>query len=378
LALRTHPRSQVTPRTVWTVAANVMALVALLWLLTQAWTILSWMLVALFLALAAHPVVRWLERQGAHRSMAVAAVFLLGLGLVTALVMTLVPMLIEQGRALVQAVPAYIEQFQNQPWVERLDERYDLIDRISTELRERIPVTPGPVLGVVTNILQQVAGMVTIAVLTLFFLLFGKELFDKALLWVEPSRRENWKKLAHRMHSAVGRYLVGTLLVSFIGGAVTTVTLLLLGVPYFLPLGLAMAMLGLVPFVGAALGAVLVVGTTFASAGLKAGIISLGVFLAYQQVEGHLLQPLIQRQTLKMNPLLIALVMLLGTSLAGILGALLALPVAGAIQVLLQDRLRKLNEEWRSRESDAMRIVHAPEDPRLPRPPSSEPPEPRH
>jgi predicted PurR-regulated permease PerM len=153
--------------------------------------------------------------------------------------------------------------------------------------------------------------------------------------------------VALRIHRCVGRYVAGSVLISLIGGGVTMVTLFLLGVPYFLPLGLMMAVLGLIPFIGAFIGGVLIVGTTFASAGPHAGLIALVVFLAYQQVENHLLQPFIQRRTLRMNPLLIALAMLAGTAFAGILGALLALPVAGAVQILAQDMLARRQERWR-------------------------------
>ncbi|WNG40796.1 AI-2E family transporter [Archangium minus] len=374
MATHTRPRSQVTPRTVWTVALNVLALVALLWLFAKAWTVLTWVMVALFLALAANPLVRWLEARGLRRGLGVLAVSLLGLGLLGALLMTLVPMLIEQGRGLVRAAPDYIERLQHHPWVQKLDERYDLIDRVSAELRNRISMAPGPVLGVVTNILRELAAGMTIAVLTVFFLLFGADLFDKALQWVEPSRREHWRNLGHEMHRTVGGYVAGAFLISFIGGGVTAVSMLLLGVPYFLPLGLAMAVLGLIPFVGSLLGAILVSVTTLASVGTKEGLIALGVFLVYQQVEGNLLQPLIQRRTLKMNPLLIALVMLVGTSLTGLIGALLALPIAGAVQVLLQDRLVQLREQWRNGEGGERRVILAPEDTRPREGPPAEPP----
>lgn len=373
-----RPRSQVTPRTVWTVALNVLALVAVLWLLDRAWTALSWMMVALFLALAAHPLVRWMEKHGVRRGAAVLGVGLLGLGLLTALLMTWVPMLIEQGVALVQAAPGYVDELQHRPWVQKLDERYDVIDRIAAELRQRIPVTPGPVLGVVTDLLRKLAAVVTISVLTVFFLLFGPDLFDKALQWVEPSRREHWRTLGQEMHRTVGGYVAGAFLISFIGGVVTAVSTLLLGVPYFMALGLAMAVLGLIPFVGAFLGALLVAGTTFASVGTKEGLIALGVFIVYQQVEGNLLQPLIQRRTLKMNPLLIALVMLVGTSLAGLIGALLALPIAGAVQVLLEDRLVRLNERWRTRKNGTPRVILSPEDQGPRERPPMEPPALRH
>ncbi len=373
-----RPHVPLTPRVVWMVALNVLVLVAVLWLVATAWTVLSWMLVALFLALAANPLVRWMERRGVKRGLAVLAVSLLGLGLLTALVMTLVPMFIEQGRSLIRAAPDYIERLQQHRWVRTLDDRYDIIDRVSQELRRRIGMAPGPVLGMVTDILRDVAAAVTIAVLTIFYLLFGGDLFDKALQWVEPSRREHWRSLGHEMHRTVGGYVAGAFFVSLIGGVVTAVFTLMLGVPYFLPLGLAMAVLGLIPFVGSALGALLVAGTTFATVGTKEGLIALGAFLIYQQVEGNLLQPLVQRRTLKMNPLLIALVMLIGTSLAGLVGALLALPIAGAVQVLLQDRLSQLRKQWTESSNGKTRIILAPEPQKLQDPPPTEPPEIHH
>ncbi len=342
-----HPRSQVSPRTVWTVGLNVLALVALLALVREVSGVLSWVLVALFLALAASPLVAWMERKGLKRGLAVALVFLAGLGLLAALVTTFVPMMVEQARALVEAVPGFIQRLQHQAWVERLDERYAIIDRINAELRQQLPGAAMPVLGVVTSVLRQVVAFITVVVLSAFFLAFGRELFDKAMLWVPPVKRAHTRELALRMHRTVGGYVAGAFLISFIGGVVTTVTLLLLDVPYFLPLGLAMAVLGLIPFLGAFLGGALVVGATFASTGMKEGLIALTVFVVYQQVENHLLQPFIQRRTLRMNPLLIALAMLVGTAFAGILGALLALPVAGAIQVVAQDRLARRQEQWR-------------------------------
>ncbi len=366
------PRSQVSPRTVWTVGLHAVALGGLLWMVSELWTVLTWVLVALFLALAAWPVVRRLERLGLKRGLGVTAVFLAAVGLLAVLVMTLVPMLVQQGRALIQAAPGYLDTLQHRPWVEKLDEQYDVIDRISTALRQQ--VTPAPFIGMVTDVLRQLGAALTIAVLMVFFLLFGGDLFEKSLLWVEPSKRVRLRSLAARMHHTVGGYVAGAFLISFIGGAVTAVTMLLLGVPYFLPLGLAMAVLGLIPFAGSLLGLFLVVGTTFASAGTKAGFISLAVFLVYQQVEGNLLQPLIQRRTLKMNPLLIALVMLVGTSLAGLIGALLTLPIAGAVQVLLQDRLARLNEQWRTRENGVRRVILPPEDHGPRRQPPAEPP----
>ncbi|WP_224244833.1 AI-2E family transporter [Hyalangium gracile] len=373
MATASRPRSQVSPRTVWTVGLNVLGLLGLLMLLRAASGALSWVLVALFLALAAQPLVAWLERHGIRRGLSVALLFLGSLGLLAALLTTFVPMVLEQGRGLVTALPGLIESLRHQGWMEQLDARFGLFDRMAEELRQGLPGAAMPVLGVVTGILHRVAAFITVVVLAAFFLAFGKELFDTAMLWVPPDKRTHWYQLALRIHRTVGRYVAGSFFISLIGGVVTTVTLALLGVPYFLPLGLVMAVLGLIPFIGAFLGGMLIVGATFATVGSHAGFISLGVFLAYQQVENHLLQPFIQRRTLRMNPLLIALAMLAGTAFAGILGALLALPVAGAVQVLAQDMLARRQERWRIEGQDDTLAVPPP-----PPVPNEDAPEARH
>ncbi|MBM7113059.1 AI-2E family transporter [Archangium primigenium] len=367
-------RSQVTPLTVWTVGLHALALVTLLWLLTQSAMVLSWVMVSLFLALAANPLVSWLEARGLRRGLAVLGVALLGLGLLSALVVTLVPMLVEQGRALVQAAPGFLDRLQHHPWVEKLDKRYDVIDQAAQQLQRQVSGMPGPMLGVVTDVLRNVVAAVTVAVLTVFFLLFGDDLFQALLRWVRPTQRERYARIGHRMKGVVGGYVAGSFLISLIGGITTAVITLVLGVPYFLPLGLMMTVLGLIPFVGTFLGGILVTSTTMASVGMKQGLIALALFVVYQQVESNLLQPLVQRHTLKMNPLIIALVMLVGTGLAGLLGALLSLPIAGALQVLMQERLARLHERWAFEESSGEGVILQPHDEGPRDPPPSQPP----
>jgi putative heme transporter len=106
--------------------------------------------------------------------------------------------------------------------------------------------------------------------------------------------------------------------------------------------------LGLLPFVGSVLGGALVVSATFLTSGARAGVIVLVILVVYQQVENHVLQPVVQRKTIRMSPLVIAVVMLIGTALWGLMGALLSLPIAGAIQVLLEDRLGRRQASWQT------------------------------
>ena len=125
------------------------------------------------------------------------------------------------------------------------------------------------------------------------------------------------------------------------GAALLTGVLALLEVPYFLPLGLSYLVLGLIPWIGSALIATMVTLTTLAALGWQRALVVLGVFLVYQQLEGNILQPLVQRHTLRMNPLLISLVLLLGGAVGGLGGLVLSLPVAAALQVLLEEVRRQ-------------------------------------
>jgi predicted PurR-regulated permease PerM len=326
----------VHPATIWTIALHTMLIAALVSVVLATRQVISWILVAVFLALSLDPAVRLLQRRLPRAAAVLIVVLSIG-GLVALLLGTLVPLLIEQGKSLLEAAPGWLERLRNTRLVAELDSRVGLVARAQQELAGEVGNAAGPLFRVLGSLVRAAGATVTTAVLTCFMLLFGGALFRSLLGWLPSDRRARTVELVGRVHRAVGGYVSGTLLIALIGGVVTTLALLLLGVPYFLPLGLAMMVLGVVPFLGAALGGLLIVTTTFLSAGVRSGLIALVVFLLYQQVENHLLQPLVQRHTIQMNPLAIALVMLIGTAFAGILGALLALPLAAATQIVLAD-----------------------------------------
>jgi putative heme transporter len=135
----------------------------------------------------------------------------------------------------------------------------------------------------------------------------------------------------------VGGYVGGTVLVLAARGLVSGVALLHLGVPYFVPLAVLGALVGLVPLLGSAVGAALLGAVTLGTAGLHAALVVVAVYLGFVQLEAHVLDPLVQGHTVDMNPLVITVVVLLGTALAGAFGALLALPIAAIVQVALED-----------------------------------------
>jgi len=345
---RRKRRSQVTPITIWTIAFNLLAIAGVLLIVHRTRQVGWWILMAVCLALALDPVVSWLCRRGFKRGLAVLTVAMTGLALVGLMVATLAPVLVDQARNLIASTPSMLERLRDSSLVQWADARFDVIERAKQQVSSHAAGAAAPLFVFVQNVFTGVIGAITVTALTVFMLLFGARLYDGALQWIDPAERPRYVELGEKIRRSVGGYVGGALLIALTGGAVTAVATALLGVPYFLPLGLIMAVLGILPYVGSVLGGAVIVSATFLTAGLKAGLIILVILVVYQQMENHVLQPVVQRKTIKMSPLVIAVVMLIGTALWGLMGALLSLPLAGAIQVLLADRLARRQASWQT------------------------------
>jgi predicted PurR-regulated permease PerM len=167
-------------------------------------------------------------------------------------------------------------------------------------------------------------------------LLEGPRWMDRiyGLLPVESQPR--WRRVGYDIYRTVGGYVTGNLLISLIAGISSTIVLLIMGVPYAVALGLIVAFLDLIPLAGATLAAIIVGAVAFIHS-IVAGIVVVVFFVIYQQVENHLLQPVVYGRTVQLSPLAVLIAVLIGAELAGVLGALAAIPVAGAIQVVIAD-----------------------------------------
>ncbi len=339
--MSTGPSRGPSARAVWIVLINTLALAIGVLVLWKAKTLVEWVLVSLLLALALEPLVHWLMRHRFKRGWAVLTVCVALTGILLGVVAMFVPVVVHQGQALVAQFPDLIERVQSSRPVSWAEEHFQIVTKLKAAVHDGGSDVAKPALAVAGGVLEAVSGIIGVIVLTIFMLLFGAEVVGQVLAWWPPDRRQHARTLANKMQKVVGGYVAGTFLVASVGGLVMGTTLAILGVPYFLPLGLLMVVLGIVPVLGSTVGAVVLVGLTFAFEGTTAGFIALGIYLVYQQLENHVLQPVVQRRTLKMNPLLITLSLLAGTLIGGILGALLALPVAGALQVVLQDVLQR-------------------------------------
>lgn len=334
-------------RLTWRIGLNVLALAALVWVLWRGAAFVRLACVALVLGAALQSPVGALVRRGWRRGLAIAAVCLLVLGILAGVGALLGPRVVPQLEAAVRSIPDAAANVQDSPQYRWLAE-HEVIGRAVSAAREHVGAAMSSVFSAAATVLSFAGGTVTVAALTVFLLASGPASWSWLLGWVHPARRGRVRKLGGRVRSAVAGYVGGAVVMGAIAATVTGVTTALLGVPYFLALAVVTWVLGLVPFIGAIVSGAVVVATTFLTAGTTAGVVALVVFLGYQQLEGAVLQPLVQRHAVAMNPLVIIAVVLLGISAAGVFGGVIALPLAAGAKVVVEDVRKRRRRPWRA------------------------------
>ena len=196
----------------------------------------------------------------------------------------------------------------------------------------------GTALAVTKSVVTAVIAIVTIAFLTLFMLLEGPAWVERFYSLLPVEKQPRWRAVGYDIYRTIGGYVTGNLAISLIAGVVSTAVFLAVGVPYAVALGLLVAILDLIPLAGATIAAIVVTTVAFLDS-TTSGIIILIFFVLYQQLENHVLQPVVYGRTVQLSPLAVLIAVLIGAKLAGVVGALAAIPVAGAVQVLLVDWL---------------------------------------
>jgi predicted PurR-regulated permease PerM len=333
-------------RTVVSLLVIIIAVAVVLEVIWIARHVLTWIAISLFLALALNPAVEWLQRRhGLKRRGAAAAVaYLLALGLVVAIGFTFVPTLVHQVNDFVNKLPDYAHDVTHgRGRLGFLETKYHIQERIQKAVSDggatKVLGLSDVALTVAKSVISIVVASITILFMTYFMLLEGPSWVERGFGLLPESSRPRWRKVGHEIYRTVGGYVTGNLLISLIAGGLTTIVLLVLGVPYAVALGLIVAILDLIPLAGATIAAILI-GTVAFIHSIPAGIIVVVFFIVYQQVENHVLQPLVYGRTVQLSPLTVLISILIGAELAGIIGALGAIPVAGSIQVVIND--------WRS------------------------------
>jgi predicted PurR-regulated permease PerM len=337
-------------RTILAVLGIVLAVFALLQVVALARQVLTWMLIAAFFALALDPLVNLLMRRGIRRrGLAIGATYLLLLAAVMLLGATFVPTLVDEVNSLIDAVPEYVQDLtEGRGRLGFLETDYHLVERVreaasGTDL-SRILGVSGTAVAVTRGVVTVIAATITIIVLTFFMLLEGPKWVERFYGLLPESSQPRWRRIGRDVYATVGGFVAGALTIAIVAGVTSALLLTALSVSYAIALGLVVSLLDLIPLAGATIASVLVTTVAVLDRGWTVGLIVLIWFIVYQQVENHALYPLVYSKTVALSPLTILVAVLIGASLAGVLGALAAIPLAGTIQVLLREWLQARRE----------------------------------
>lgn len=292
--------------------------------------------IAAFLAVAADPLIRRMQRRGIGRGRAVALV-MLGVAIVlTFVVSVFVPPLVEQGDNLIEAAPQIIDDVRTSAWYERTDEQFGIVETLSRQA-EKLPGIVSDQIGTVVGVvLAGVFGTITILFLTIFLLLGGGQVVEGTVRVFPKLAERRWWTIIQGAYTGIAAYVGGAIVIALMGGTVMTISALALGLPYALPLGLWMMLLEIIPMIGATIGAIPAIIVAFVAGGVWQGLVMLGIVIAYQQIENIFIQPRVQGKAASLSPLIVFLSVLIGSQLLGVLGALFAVPVAGVIQIFVR------------------------------------------
>jgi len=336
----THARVPV--RTILATIGLVLATALALIVLYDVRRVVTWIIVAVFFSVALYPVVGWVQRKvtWCRRSLATLLVFLLVLIVVGGLITAFTVPLAKEGASFAQQLPGIIADAKagRGPIGNFLDQTnaLDYVQQHQDKIKAFAQGLTTPATGVLRGIATGVAGVVTIFVLAYLMVLEGPKVVEGTLNLLDEDRRERVRAVGADCAKSITGYLSGNLLISVICGILTYITLKVMGVPFAGLIALFVAVADLIPLVGATLGAI--VALIAAAIHSIPALIVVGIFfLVYQQLENHLLQPVILSRTVKLNPLTVLISILVAVELAGVLGAFLAIPVAGMAQVILRD-----------------------------------------
>lgn len=300
-------------------------------------------LVAALFALAIAPAVDWLDRNQVPRAGAILLVYLAIAGSIFGIGLLVVPPLVDGVEDLASDLPGYVTDLRQNESFKEFDDRYDITSELTQQAQElpnRLGDAAGALRDVTVGVFASFVQLFAILVIAFFFLMDGKRALRFGYAQLAPVRAKRVEAVANEISGAIAGYVFGNFVISVLAGGVTYVTLALLDVPFALPLAILFAFFDLIPLVGATIGGILV-GIVVAFTNFPVALIVWAiVLLVYQQFENHIIQPLVYGRAVELHPLYVIVAILIGAALLGILGALIAIPAAAAIQAIVRDLWR--------------------------------------
>jgi predicted PurR-regulated permease PerM len=304
---------------------------------------IGWILIAAFLAVALSGPVNYLARS-MRRGFAITLVYLGLLAIPLLLIALIVPPLITEANNFAQDVPSYardVTRFvQDNDTLRSLNEDYNITEELEKQagkLPDQLGGAAGTLRDVGLGIVNSLFALITILVLTAFLLANGRNWTDSAIAARPPEQRQRLRRALDNMAAAVAGYVAGALTIALIAGVATFIVLTILGVPFAAPLAVIAGLFSLIPLVGATIAAILIGIVTVFEDFPTVTIIWAVWAIVYQQFENHLIQPQIQKRTVNVQPFITIVAVLFGATLLGVIGALVAIPAAASIQILLRE-----------------------------------------
>ncbi|MEU4513427.1 AI-2E family transporter [Nonomuraea wenchangensis] len=316
---------------------GVLTAIAIAQMVVNSLSTIILVVVAMFLAVGLNPAVEALQRRGLARRAAISIVFI---GVIVAFVLFGLAIVPPVGRELadfVAAVPGYVNELSNHPTLRQLDADYQIIPQVAQFVTTVLgPSLATGIMGASLVVLDGVFTTVTLLVLMLYFLGSLHTIKAYLLKLVPASRRERTSAISEEILTGIGGYVAGNVLISVIAGVVTWIFLSVVDVRYALALALIVALTDLIPLVGATIGAVVVSAVALLQS-VPAGLACAVFFVIYQQIENYLIYPRVMKRSVDVTPAVTVIAALFGGALLGIVGALLAIPVAAAIALIIRE-----------------------------------------
>ncbi|HEV7882440.1 MAG TPA: AI-2E family transporter [Solirubrobacteraceae bacterium] len=328
-----------TTRQIARILFTVAAFSGLLYLLVQIRSTLLLLGIAIFLAVALGPAVDVFARV-LPRAAAILLVYVLIFCVFGGVLALVVPPVINGASDLSRNIPGYIDDLRNNKTIRNFDNKYNVTSRLTQEaqkLPSRLGDAAGALQSVAAGAFNAAFQLLTVLTMTFFLLLDGRRIANFLHRRAAHDHRERLRGILERTYKSTSGYVAGALTITSINGLLTLVVLSILGVPFAVPLAVLMSFFGLIPLVGATIGGVIILIVTLFTDFPSATIVY-GIFLIlYQQFENNVLQPVIFRRTVNVPPLAVIVAILAGSSLLGVVGALVAIPIAAALQIVLRE-----------------------------------------
>ncbi|WP_257582073.1 AI-2E family transporter [Streptomyces sp. TLI_146] len=303
-------------------------------------SLLTLLLLAVFLAIALEPVVMWLTRHRLRRGWAVAVVLVLLLGLFAGFLALVVPPAADEINALVKAVPGWLRDLHDHnSALGRFEDRYHLVEKARQQFSSGGAAgLAGGLLGAGKFVVGAITSAAIVIVVTVYVMAFLPALKQFCLRFVAARKRPHVQEVTDEVLNRVGRYMLGNVATSVIAGAATFVWCAVTGVPYPAALGVFIALMDLIPIVGTTIGGV-VVSLVALSVSLPVALATAGFYVGFRLAEDYLIVPRVMKFAVDVHPLVTVVGVLIGGALLGVIGALVAIPAAVAIGIVLDEHV---------------------------------------